>query len=116
MEAKNLVKIVGIFKDSNFDALWIAIYNKNYWRNLHYHKSFHNLNHKVRALKKDGVKAQQMVCNMAIFKNISGGRTIAKNLGVDKWFLYKVMKKRCKLLNWSFEHAFVWHWGMNSMI
>jgi hypothetical protein len=35
-------------------------------------------------LKKDGVKAQQMVCSMAIFKNISGGRTIAKNLGVDK--------------------------------
>ncbi len=67
MEPKSLVKIVGIFEDSSFDVLRIGIYNKNYWRNLHYHESFHNLSHKVEALKKDGVKAQQMVCNMSIF-------------------------------------------------
>jgi hypothetical protein len=66
---------------------------------LHYHEFFHNLSHKVQALKKNGVRAQQMVRNMAISKNISGGKTVAKILGVDKRILYKAMKKRGKFLS-----------------
>jgi hypothetical protein len=56
------------------------------------------LSHKFGALKRDGVKAWQMVCNMVIFENIRNGRTTTKMLGVDKQFFYKAMKKRDKLL------------------
>jgi hypothetical protein len=30
-----------------------------------------NLSHKVGALKRNGMRAQQMVCNMAVFENSS---------------------------------------------
>jgi len=72
---------------------------------------FHSLSNRVRALKRDGVRAQWMVCSMAIFKNIKSGRIVAKNLGVDRRFLCKAMKKRGKLLSfnmplWGIEEQF----------
>jgi hypothetical protein len=57
------------------------------------------LSHKVGVLKRDGVKAWQMVCNMAITKNIKNKRTTTKNLVVDRQFLYKAMKKKGRLLS-----------------
>jgi hypothetical protein len=60
-----------------------------------------SLNHRVGALKRDGVKAQQMVCSVAVSKNIKSGKTVTKMLGVNKQFLYKMMKKRGRLLSLS---------------
>jgi hypothetical protein len=60
-----------------------------------------SLSHRVGALKRDGVKARQMVCSMAVSKSIRSGRTVAKMLGVDKKFLYKTMKKRGRFLSLS---------------
>ncbi len=41
---------------------------------------FNSLSHKVGVLKRNGVKAWQIVCNMAIAKNIKNKRTTTKNL------------------------------------
>ncbi len=60
---------------------------------------FNSLSHKVGVLKRDGVKAWQMVCNMAIAKNIKNKKTTTKNLVVDRQFLYKAMKKKGRLLS-----------------
>jgi len=38
---------------------------------------------------------------MVVFENIKSERLATKILGVDRWFLYKVMKKKCKILSLS---------------